>query len=68
MSLCSSPKRRGPPLNCQITFGGQAPPSNLMQAPIGHRSEPPAAERSWGLSVTRMFLAQRIVPFSTYIK
>src|SRR6185369_17515776 len=36
MSLESSPKRRGPPLSCQMTLVVQAPPSSAMQAPIGH--------------------------------
>src|SRR5215471_16937860 len=36
MSRHSSPKRRGPPLSCQITFAVQVPPNNAMQVPIGH--------------------------------
>src|SRR5581483_203333 len=36
MSLLSSPKRRGPPLSCQLTLVVQAPPSKAMQVPMGH--------------------------------
>src|SRR5262247_2471544 len=36
MSRRSSPKRRGPPLRYQITFGVQAPPRSVMQAVSGH--------------------------------
>src|SRR6185437_3927613 len=35
MSLQSSPKRRGSPLNCQMTLVVQAPPRRPMQVPMG---------------------------------
>src|SRR6185437_14063719 len=35
MSLLSSPKRRGPPLNCQMTLVVHAPPSKAIQVPMG---------------------------------
>jgi hypothetical protein len=36
MSARSSPKRRGPLLKYQITFGVQAPPSSDMHSVSGH--------------------------------
>jgi hypothetical protein len=36
MSVRSSPKRRGPPLRYQITFGVHAPPSSDMHSVSGH--------------------------------
>ena len=37
ISVRNSPKRRGPPLRYQMTFGVQAPRRNAMHSDSGHR-------------------------------